>query len=108
MMRGDVVLVREPGSPASKARPCIVVQRSSAAAVADKLTVCPLTSQLRGAAGQRPFVAPTTENGLTRPSEVEVDRIFTHPVTSIAGRIGVLDRATLVQIDDALRRWLDL
>ena len=100
--------MREQGSPASKARPCVVVQRDSALAVAVKVTVCPLTSQLRGAAGQRPSVAPTGDNRLRAPSEVEVDWIFTHPVERIGEVIGHLDPPTLAQVDGALRRWLDL
>lgn len=108
MKRGDVVLIQEPGAPASKARPCVVVQRESGLTAAAKITVCPLTSRLRGALGQRPFVAPTSENALTRPSEVQVDWIYTHPREFIGPRIGSLDTATLEQIDIALRRWLDL
>jgi len=108
MKRGDIVVVKEPGSPASKARPCVVVQRSSALETAAKITVCPLTSRLRGAIGQRPFLSPTSENGLRVPSEVEVDWIFTHPVEAIGDVIGRLDKASLETVDIALRRWLDL
>jgi mRNA interferase MazF len=108
MKRGDVVLVRQPGSPASKARPYIVVQRSAALDRPTKVTGCPLTSQLRGAAGQRPFVAPSDANGLRVPSEVEVDWIYTHPVNFVAGVIGSVDRPTMDAIDLGLRRWLDL
>lgn len=102
------MLVREPGSPASKARPCVIVQRNSALDTGTKVSVCPLTSRLRGAAGQRPFVAPTAENRLRVPSEVEVDWIFTYPVERIGETIGSLDQATMSAVDEALRRWLDL
>jgi mRNA interferase MazF len=108
MKRGDVILIQEPGTPASKARPCVVVQRESGLAQATKITVCPMTSRLRGAQGQRPFVAPTQHNGLTKPSEVQVDWIYTHPREFLGPRIGALDTATLEQVDMALRRWLNL
>lgn len=108
MKRGDVILIRDPGSPASKARPCVVVQRDSALATATKVTICPLTSRLRGAAGQRPFVAPSAENGLRVPSEVEVDWIFTHPRERLGTIIGRIDAATIETVEIALRRWLDL
>lgn len=85
-----------------------MVQRTSALDDPSKVTVCPLTSKLRGAAGQRPFVAPTPNNGLRLPSEVEVDWIFTHPVEYVDGVIGEVDRPTLDAVDVALRRWLDL
>lgn len=108
MKRGDVILVREPNTPASKARPYVVVQRDSALDDPIKVTGCPLTSTLRGAAGQRPFVAPSADNGLRKPSEVEVDHIYTHPMERIGGIIGHIDAPTMAVIDQALRRWLDL
>ena len=108
MKRGDVIIVREPNTPASKARPYVVIQRGSALEFATKVTGCPLTSVIRGTAGQRPFVAPTELNGLRRPSEVEVDWIFTHPIERIDGVIGSLDTPTMAVIDVALRRWLGL
>ena len=108
MNRGDVILVREPNTPASKARPYVVVQRDSALDEPERVTGCPLTSQLRGAAGQRPFVAPTPGNGLRRPSEVEVDLIYTHPIERIGGVIGRIDAPTMSAVDMALRRWLAL
>ena len=108
MKRGDVILVREPGTPAAKARPYVVVQRTSALDDPAKVTACPLTTTLRGAAGQRPFVAPTRDNGLRSPSEVQVDWIYTHPIDRIGGVIGEVDRPTLDAIDVALARWLDL
>lgn len=106
--RGDVVLIRSPDSPASKARPCVVVQRGSTLEVASKITVCPLTSRLHGAEGQRPLVAPTPDNGLRQPSEVEVDWIHSFPRARIGAVIGNLDATTMRSVDAALRRWLDL
>jgi mRNA interferase MazF len=86
----------------------VIVQRESALAVAAKMTVCPLTSQLRGAAGQRPFVAPAPSTGLSRPSEVQVDWVYTFPREFIGECIGGVDEDTMQQIDVALRRWLQL
>jgi mRNA interferase MazF len=108
LKRGDIVLVREPRTPAGKARPCIVVQRDSALPFAAKVSVCPLTSQLRGAVGQRPLVVPALANGLSKPSEVQVDWVYTFPREFIGDRIGSVDEPTLEQVDIALRRWLDL
>lgn len=108
MKRGDIVLIREPNTPASKARPYVIVQRGSALDVAVKVTACPLTSRLGGAEGKRPFVAPTADNGLRDPSEVEVDWIYTHRVGRVDGVVGRLDDATMTQVDEALRRWLSL
>ena len=106
MRRGDLVLVREPNTPAGKPRPYVIVQRDSALDEPVKITGCPLTTHLRGAEGQRPFVAPTPVNGLRDPSEIEVDWIYTHPLDRVAHVIGTLDDATMNAVDEALRRWL--
>jgi len=108
MNLGDLILVREPNSPAAKPRPYVIVQRDSALHTPIRVTGCPLTSQLRGAEGQRPFVAPTADNGLRVPSEVQIDLIYTHPIERIDGVIGSLDAATMQTIDVALKRWLAL
>lgn len=108
MKRGDVIIVREPNTPAGKSRPYVVIQRGSALESFTKVTGCPLTSVVRGTAGQRPFIAPSEQNGLRRPSEVEVDWVYTHPIERIDGVIGHLDGPTMAAIDVALRRWFDL
>lgn len=108
MKRGDVIIVRMVDTPAAKARPCVVVLRDSAAAHADKVTVCPLTTKLRGARGGRPLVAPDEANGLTQPSEVQIDWIFTHDIDRIGKLVGTLDHAAMGEIDTALRHWLAL
>jgi mRNA interferase MazF len=108
LKRGDIVLVREPATPAAKPRPCVIVQRDAALENPRKVTVCSLTTQLRGPAGQRPLVVPGAESGLRLPSEVQVDWVFTHPIDCIGHVIGRLDEETRDQVDIALRRWLDL
>lgn len=108
MRRGDLVLLSATNSPTAKPRPCLVVQRDSALATGDKLTVCPLTSRVRGPAGERPFVAPAPGNGLRVASEVEVDWIFTYATDRVGGVIGRLDDAAMTLVDQALRRWLAL
>lgn len=108
MKRGDIVIVRQPNTPAGKQRPCVVIQRDSTLSSANKVTVCPLTSMLRGPEGARPMVAPTIGNHLARPSEVEIDWIYTFPIDRILGTIGSIDDDVLDRVDEALRRWLDL
>lgn len=107
MRRGDVVIVQAGGTPASKARPCVIVQRREVTAEILKVTLCPITSRL-GSPHQRPFTAPTLENGILEPSEIEVDWVFTVPVNKVKSRVGTLDVQTMHEVDHALRRWLDL
>ena len=108
MNRGDLVLVLESNSPASKSRPCVIVQRDSTLAAASKVTLCPLTSTLRGASGQRPSVAPSPENGLKKVSEVQADWVHSFPRDRLGSVIGRLDPPTMRSVDTALRRWLSL
>ena len=108
MNRGDLVLAREPNSPASKPRPCVVVQNSATIAASTKVTLCPLTTTLIGAAARRPSVAPSPTNGLKQHSEVQADWVYSFPKSSIGPVIGRLDDLTLRELDSALRRWLDL
>ncbi|WP_174274954.1 type II toxin-antitoxin system PemK/MazF family toxin [Sphingomonas bacterium] len=108
MTRGDIILVRESGSPAAKPRPCVVVQRTSVLAASSKVTACPLTSMLRGAEGQRPLVVPSEANGLLEPSEIQVDWIYTFSIERVGATIGRIDGGTMRQVDVALRRWLEL
>ena len=100
--------MRYAGSPASAARPCVIVQRDGSLMGTPKLTVCPLTTRLGGDHERRPHLDPTASNGLREPCEVEVDWVFTHPIDRIGPVIGRLDPASMVAIDRALRRWLQL
>ena len=75
MKKGAVVLVRGRESPASKSRPCVIVQRTSTLESAARIVACPLTTVLRGPNGGRPHVNPSAENGLLQPSEIEFDWI---------------------------------
>lgn len=108
MNRGDLVLVLDPGSVASKARPCVVVQNQRSLGLTAFLTVCPLTSQLRDAELIRITVEPSGANGLERRSQVECDLIDSIRVERVGRRIGTLEAAVLRRVDTALRLWLDL
>jgi mRNA interferase MazF len=101
-------LVRMPGTPAGKARPCLIVQRESTLAESRKVTVCPFTSSVAGSKTGRPLVVPSSENGLRRPSEIEIDWVYTFRIDVVGETIGRLDANTMRMVDEALRRWLDL
>ena len=108
MKRGDLVAVRDRDGPASKARPCLVVQSDRAGGETAALSVCPLTSTLSARPLIRPTLVPTVGNGLHAVSDIEVDRIFSPQRKRIGMRIGEVDSFTMRQVDEALRRWLDL
>ena len=108
MRRGAIVLIREKDSPAAKLRPCVIVQRSSTLDLASRITACPVTSVLKGPQGGRPFVAPSVENGLHSPSEVEFDWIYSFGRHRIITVIGQLEELAVTELDQALHAWLGL
>lgn len=108
MKRGDVVLVAVRGPYSGKPRPAVVVQSDLFNSTHGSLTVCPLTSCLVDAPLIRPAVAPGKGNGLSKPSQAMVDKLFSAPTERVSERIGALDTVTLRRIDEALRRWLGL
>jgi mRNA-degrading endonuclease toxin of MazEF toxin-antitoxin module len=101
-------LVRQGGTPAAKARPCVIVQHDATLSASVKIVCCPLTSGLRGAAGGRPQVLPTPMNGLEKASEIEFDWVYTYPRTQLLKKIGELEPQIMEQLGRMLRRWLDL
>ena len=72
------------------------------------VTLCPLTSTLVDAPLVRLPVPVNPRNGLRKPSQLMVDKLFTVPVDSIGTAVGVLDVDELHALDLALRAWLDL
>lgn len=107
MKRGDVILARSTCGAATKARPCVVVQRDSGG-ILPKLTVCPITSQVDQENDLRPIVVPSEVNGLLRLSQIEIDWILTEDLKHFSRRIGTIETNVLAAVDTALRRWLDL
>jgi mRNA interferase MazF len=72
------------------------------------VTLCPLTSTLVEAPLVRLIVQPTPGNGLHKPSQLMIDKLFTVPMAAIGEVIGVLEPAAMANLDLALRGWLEL
>ena len=108
MKRGSVVIFRELISPATKARPCIVVQSDATLAASTKVIAVPLSTTIRNIPMARPLIAPSANNGLKMLCEAEVDWVFSFKRERLGSVIGELDTGVMQQIDAALRRWLDL
>ena len=51
---------------------------------------------------------PTQGNGLHKPSQLMIDKLFTVPMAVIGEVIGVLEPAAMANLDLALRGWLEL
>lgn len=106
MRRGDfvtAVLPRDFGKP----RPALVVQADPFDAL-PTMTLLPLTSELHDEDLIRINVEPDAENGLERPSQIQVDKATTVRRTKLGARIGTLDEGTMQRVDEALGRFLGL
>lgn len=108
MRRGSIVIAADRGDFSGKPRPYVVVQTTGALEAATAITLCPITSQLTGAALIRVVIPLLRETGLVRVSEVEVDRIRTIRRAGVREEIGALPNDIMKQVDTALRRWLEL
>jgi mRNA interferase MazF len=70
--------------------------------------LCLLTSTLRQAPLVRIAVEPSRRNGLRKPSQLMVDKLFTMPSAAVGEVVGQLEPQVLVGLDLALRGWLEL
>ena len=55
-----------------------------------------------------PAVEPSRRNGLRKPSQLMVDKLFTVPTEAVGEVVGQLEPQVLVDLDLALRGWLEL
>ena len=102
MKRGDVVTVAWAGD-FGKPRPAVIIQ-------SDQLTdsgvatilVCQITSDLQPVSIRRITVIPTPENGLRKPSQIMVEKIFAAKRDKCGAVIGTLDAASMDALDDAV------
>jgi mRNA interferase MazF len=105
--RGDVVTVAVQGDY-GKPRPAVVVQSELFNETHPSITVLPLTSTIVDAPLIRLTVDPGRENGLTRVSQVMVDKVLTLPREKIGESVGRLDDDLMIRITRALAMWLGI
>lgn len=108
LRRGTVVTVASPGVYSGKPRPAVVVQADRWLQAHPSVTLCPLTSTLVEAPLVRLPVQPTARNGLKKPSQLMVDKLFTVPLSSLGAVVGQLEPQLVIELDLALWGWLEL
>jgi mRNA interferase MazF len=108
LKRGDIVRVAARGPYSGKPWPALVVQSDLFTPTHASVTLCLITSELRDAPLFRPTIAPAERTGLTKPSQIMVDKIFSAPRESLGEEIGAVDEATMRRVEEALRLWLEL
>jgi mRNA interferase MazF len=106
--RGDVVSIAAKGDYVGKPRPAVVIQSDLFNLTHDSVTVCLITSVLHDAPLFRPSIQPSEVNGLKKPSQVMVDKIFSAKRSNIGRKIGTLDKSTMGSIEEAIKLWLQI
>jgi mRNA interferase MazF len=107
MTRGEIWTLSGGKDYAAKPHPAVIVQDDRFDAT-DSITVCALTTDPREAPLFRLPVAPTERNGLRVQSCLMVDKISTVPRTKIGRRIGTLDAADMLRLNQAMMVFLGL
>jgi mRNA interferase MazF len=106
MTRGDLVTIVIPGD-FGKPRPALVIQADQFHEHATR-TVLPVTSTLVAAPLFRITLEPSAENGLTKPSQVMVDKAMTVKRDKVGPVFGRIDLDKLVEIERALAVFLGI
>ncbi|KAF0206300.1 MAG: hypothetical protein FD173_303 [Gallionellaceae bacterium] len=104
MRRGDLVTVALQGD-LGKPRPALVIQ-SDLFNEHPSITILPVTSEWRDAPLFRVAVLPDEMNGLSKPSQVMVDKPQSVSREKIGAVIGRLDGGTLLAVNRALAVFL--
>ncbi len=106
MRRGEIWTVSG-GGYAGKPRPAVIVQDDRFEATAS-ITICAFTTDETEAPLFRILIAPSEGNGLRSASRLMVDKITTVSKDRIGDRIGSLDDADTVKLNQAIVVFLGL
>jgi len=104
--RGDLVTVAMPGD-FGKPRPALVIQ-SDRFGLTGSLTVLLVSGTLVDAPLIRLTVAPTSGNGLRKPSQVMIDKAMSVKRERIGEAFGRLDPETMLAVTRSLAVFFEL
>lgn len=106
-MRGDLVTI-SPVGDYGKPRPAVVIQ-SDLFCEHPSIVLLPLTSDIRkNVSSFRIDIEPTEKNGLSKVSQVMVDKPYTAPIEKVGSVFGSVDGRTLKEIDRVLAVFLGI
>jgi mRNA interferase MazF len=88
-----------------KARPALILTRSSAIPYLTHVTVAPITSTIRGIVSEVPL---SERNGLDHDSVASLDNVTTVPVSAIGRLIGFLEPEDETTLTAVIERSFDL
>ena len=107
MRRGNVVTVAMQGD-FGKPRPALILQSDVFSDIHATVTVALISSEIVQAPIFRLDIEPSETNGLSRPSQVQIDKIMSIRSEKIGSVIGELNDVMMVRVNRALALWLGL
>ncbi|CAG0982119.1 putative endoribonuclease MazF [Methylophilaceae bacterium] len=107
LKRGEIVTIAIQGD-FGKPRPALVIQADAFNETHATISVLLISSETINAPLFRITLQPTAENGLSKSSQIQVDKIMTVRREKIGAVIGRLDDATMLQVNRALAVWIGL
>lgn len=108
MKRGDIYSTIGRGDFSRKPRPSLIVQADEFNPHHLAITVCPITSDLTGHDLFRIPISSDAQTNLLDDSEIEIDLVQSIKRPRMGRQIGTASAATMIRVDEALRRWLAL
>jgi mRNA interferase MazF len=105
--RGEIWTVSGGSTYTGKPRPAVIVQEDSFDATAS-ITVCAFTSDPTDTPLFRLLVEPTETNGLRVASRLMVDKVTTVPKDRLGEKVGRLDDADVLRLNQAVLVFLGL
>jgi mRNA interferase MazF len=107
MRRGEIWTASGGKDYAGKPRPVVILQDDSFAAT-QSVTICAFTTDPTEAPLFRLLIEPNERNGLRAPCRLMVDKITTVPKSKIGARVGRLNEADVVRLNQAVLVFLGL
>src|ERR1700691_913046 len=97
LKRGDIVTIAARGNYGTP-RPALIIQADVFKDTHASITVVPLTSTIIDAPLFRITLDPTRQNGLSRVSQIMVDKVLTLPREKIGKRVGRLGKTHMTRV----------
>tara|TARA_B100002019_G_scaffold196767_1_gene170413 strand:- start:221 stop:547 length:327 start_codon:yes stop_codon:yes gene_type:complete len=104
--RGELVTIALQGD-LGKPRPALIIQANEFSETVS-VTILPVTSHLVDAPLLRVPLSPDQESGLTKESQVMIDKIITVKRAKIGQRIGRVSAEKLLQVERSLALFLGI
>lgn len=107
MKRGDIVIVSIQGDY-GKPRPAVIVQSDLFNDSHSSIILCPLTSDIQEAPLFRLTIEPNKDNGLTKQSQIMIDKVTALKRERIVQNIGHIDDDSMIKLNRSLALFLGI